>query len=70
MADVIKAVNRWESGSSGHYENLAICYSVETYAVNMQSGKIYAIFITGWYLILEQASMYPFMVMPTPTSVP
>ena len=38
--------------------------------MDIQNGKIYIIFPTGWHLIPEQARLYSFMVLPTPTSVP
>ena len=51
-------------------QNLVICHLIDTYAVDRQNGKIYAICSTRWCLILEQTKPYPFIVLPPPTSVP
>ena len=51
-------------------KNLAFHYSTETYGVDRQNDKIYAIYPTGWNLILEQARLHSFRTSSTTASVP
>ena len=50
-------------------KHLAMHYSTDTYELDIQNGKIYAIFPTGGHLVLMQTRLYAFMVFRTPTSV-